>query len=84
MLLRTRERLGFVTQLLTNTFDHEASQLIDQFADPSPIKWLSILENTTLYVIRRGRLITTYQPPLPRSGSTPLEFLRQASTSHHS
>jgi hypothetical protein len=83
MLSRTRERPGLVTQLLANTFDHEASQLMDQLAHSSTIKWLSILENTTSYVMRRGRPIMTYRLPPPRSRSILSELLRQASTSHY-
>jgi hypothetical protein len=84
MLLLSGERPGSVTQLLTNTFDHEASQITDQFADSSTtIKWSSILENTTSYVWGQGRPMTTYRLQPPRSGSIPSKFLRQASTSHH-
>jgi hypothetical protein len=80
MVLFTRERPSFATQLLTNTFDHKASQLTDSF---TTIKWSWILENITLYEVRRGGPITTYLLPPPGSGSMPSKSLKQALTSHH-
>jgi hypothetical protein len=61
MLLYIKGKLGFIIQLLINTFDYKASQLTGQFADSfTTIKWLSTLENV-IYIIRRSKLITTYR-----------------------
>jgi hypothetical protein len=66
--------------LLRNILDHEASQLEDQFRDPSTtIKWSWAVDKSLWACLA----LQYFQPPSPRSGSIPSNFPRQASTSHH-